>query len=408
MAGHLRWLVIAQAVGLWAASRGEGQTVFPGQDWQGATPESQGVDSAKLRAAVAYMDAHFGRDGARELVIVRNGRLIWAGPNADAYHPVFSCTKTFTSAVLGLLADDGKCTLDAPAIAYQPSLADNYPLYAKIKLLHLASMCGGYRGEVKDVREDQPWGDVMAYLNPRAPDFEAGTAVQYNDHDVFLLGKILTLLMREPLYEMFQRRIAVPIGMTKWEWGVSGTVEGIALNNPPGNPGGRGAGGVKTTPREMARFGLLMLNRGNWNGRQLLSASFVNDATSNQVPVRGGYRNRDFRGRYGYYWWVNGIMADGKRPWPNAPPKTYMSHGNGGNFCCVVPEWSLVVVRMGSPSVTDRLWDAFFGKLADALARPNPKDAISADDDKVGQGVWLMFEKKTHSKSSSQTEGGVR
>jgi CubicO group peptidase (beta-lactamase class C family) len=330
----------------------------------------EGVDSAKLEAAVEYMDAHFGPDGAKELVIVCNGRLIWAGPKADAYHAIFSCTKTFTSTVLGLLTTDSKCALDDPAVKYLPELDDQYPIYAQIKLRHLAAMCGGYHGEVKDKRADQPWGDVMAYFNPREPYFEAGTHVQYNDHDVFVLGKLLTLLAREPLQDVFQRRIAGPIGMARWNWGVSGTVDGIALNNPPGNPGGSGAGGIKITPRELARFGLFMLNRGNWNGRQLLPASFVDAATSNQVPLSIGYRNQDFRGRYGYYWWVNGVLADGKHPWSNAPPKTYMAHGAGANFCCVVPEWNLVLVRMGSPaSVKDQIWNTFFGKLAEALPR---------------------------------------
>ncbi len=204
--------------------------------------------------------------------------------------------------------------------------------------------------------------------------FEAGTTVQYNDHDVFLLGKILTLLAREPLQDVFQRRIAGPIGMTRWEWGVSGTVDGISLNNPPGNPGGAGAGGVKTTARELARFGLLSLNRGNWNGQQLLSASFVDQATTNQVPLGGEYRNHDFRGRYGFYWWVNGVMATGRRPWPSAPPKTYAAHGRGCNFCFVIPVWNMVVVRMGTVPIStgkiakgDRLCDEFFRSLAAAV-----------------------------------------
>ena len=347
------------------ASRAPG--VFPGETWQRATPESQGVDPVKLKEAVDYMDQQFGPDGAKELVIIRNGYLIWEGPQADAYHPIWSCTKTFTGTVLGLLVEDGRCTLDTRAVEREVHLADQYPLYSRIKLRHLASMCGGYRGEVKDVREDQPWGDPMAFLNPREPYFEAGTTVQYNDHDVFLLGKILTLLAREPLQDVFQRRIAGPIGMTRWEWGVSGTVDGIPLNNPPGNPGGAGAGGVKTTARELARFGLLYLNRGNWNGRQLLSASYVDQATTNQVPISGKYRNHDFRGRYGFYWWVNGIMANGRRPWPSAPPKTYAAHGKGCNFCFVIPEWNMVVVRMGTVPIStgniakgDRLCDEFF------------------------------------------------
>ena len=350
------------------------RAVFPGDTWQRAKPESQGVDPAKLQAAVDFMDKAYGPDGAKELVIICNGYLIWEGPQADAYHPIWSCTKTFTGAVLGLLVDDRQCTLDTRAVEREAHLADQYPLYSRIKLRHLASMCGGYKGEVKDVREDQPWGDPMAFLNPQQPLFEAGTTVQYNDHDVFLLGKILTLLAREPLQDVFQRRIAGPIGMTRWEWGVSGTVDGIPLNNPPGNPGGAGAGGIKTRARELARFGLLYLNRGNWNGRQLLSPSYIDQATTNQVPVSGKYRNHDFRGRYGFYWWVNGTKANGQRPWPSAPPKTYAAHGKGCNFCFVIPEWNMVVVRMGTVPISagniakgDRICDEFFRSLAGAI-----------------------------------------
>jgi CubicO group peptidase (beta-lactamase class C family) len=344
------------ACGFPASNMCQAETVFPGAAWQRVTPESQRVDAAKLKTAVDYMDQEFGPDGAKELVIVRNGYLIWEGPRADAYHPIWSCT------------------LDTRAVEWETHLADQDPLYSRIRLRHLASMCGGYQGEVKGVREDQPWGDPMAFLNPRKPLFEAGTTVQYNDHDVFLLGKILTQMAREPLCDVFQRRIAGPIGMTRWEWGVSGTVDGISLNNPPGNPGGAGAGGVKTTARELARFGLLYLNRGNWNGRQLLSASLVGQATTNQVPLGGKYRNHDFRGRYGFYWWVNGVMATGQRPWPSAPPNTYTAHGKGCNFCFVIPEWNMVVVRMGTVPVStgniakgDRLCDEFFRLLAGAV-----------------------------------------
>lgn len=370
----LSWMGVVFACGFPASNICQAETVFPGAAWQRATPESQRVDPAKLKRAVDYLDQEFGPDGAKELVIVRNGYLIWEGPQADAYHPIWSCTKTFTSTVLGLLIDDRRCTLDTKAVEREGHLADQYPLYSRIRLRDLASMCGGYQGEVKDVREDQPWGDPMAFLNPRAPCFEAGTTVQYNDHDVFLLGKILTLLAQEPLRDVFQRRIAGPIGMTRWEWGVSGMVDGISLNNPPGNPGGAGAGGIKTAARELARFGLLYLNRGNWNGRQLLSASFVDQATTNQVPVSAKYRNHDFRGRYGFYWWVNGIMVSGRRPWPSAPPRTYTAHGKGSNYCFVIPEWNMVVVRMGTVPIStgniakgDRLCDEFFRLLAAAI-----------------------------------------
>jgi len=160
-------------------------------------------------------------------------------------------------------------------------------------------------------------------------------------------------------------------------------VEGIDLNNPPGNPGGQGAGGVHTTARQMARFGLLFLNRGNWNGVQLLSAPFIEKATTNQVPTSHGYRNHDFRGRYGFYWWTNGIRANGKRPWPSAPAKAYTSHGRSANFCFVIPEWNMVIVRMGTSPISsnigqgEQMWNEFFRKLQQALKM----DRHAAPDD---------------------------
>jgi CubicO group peptidase (beta-lactamase class C family) len=353
-------------------------TIFPGEQWCEASPESQGVDSAKLRAAVAYVDSHLGSDGAKELVIVRNGRMVWKGPDIDAYHNVWSCTKTFTSTVLGLLIADGKCSLDDLAVTYLPHLDDEHPFYARIRLRHLASMSSGYKGQVMDVTPEQPWGDPLGYLNPTAPLFEPAAQVQYHDHQVFLLGAILTRLAGEPLQALFKRRIADAIGLTRWDWGVSGKVDGIELNNAAGTPSN--APGIQITARQMARYGYLYLNRGAWNGEQLLPASFVQEATRNQAPGAG--TSRFLHGRYGLYWWTNDVMPDGKRPWSAAPPGTYTAHGHGCNYCFVVPEWNMVVVRMGTSPIgtiseQDAIWNAFFAAVADAtdvVTSPSARD----------------------------------
>lgn len=213
-------------------ARGSGM-VFPERDWAEATPESQGMDGSKLREAVAWLDAQSQPDGAKALVLVRNGRLIWKGSEANAYRKVFSCTKVFTSTVLGLLADDGTCQLDDRASQKWPALVSQHAAYGTITLRHLASMSGGYLGMVHDVSHEQPWGDPIAYLVPQPPRYEAGTACAYHDHDVFLLGSILTRLAQQSLQDVFRRRIAAPIGMNRWSWGVVGVLEnGVAMNNP--------------------------------------------------------------------------------------------------------------------------------------------------------------------------------
>ena len=366
-----RFLLVV-LVGLVASRVAGAADVFPGAQWQEATPASQGLDSAKLKVAVDYLDANFRPQGAEQLVIVRNGYLVWKGPDCEAYHNIWSSTKNFTSTLLGVMVDDGKCKLDDPVAKYLPHLDDKYPTYSKIKLRQAASMSSGYVGEVVGKSDEQPWGEPIHYLNPQKPAYEPGANVAYQDHQVFLVGAVVTRLSGKSEKELFQERIAGPIGMTRWDWGVSGTIDGLTLNNSAGTPN---TPGIQTTPLDLARFGLLYLNRGNWDGKQLLSASFVDEAHKNQVPRAG--RSRDLWGRYGFFWRNNDVMANGNRMWPSAPPSTYMTNGNGCNFCIVLPEWNMVIVRMGTTPVVGgakrhAVFDGFFERVGEAMGSAEP------------------------------------
>jgi CubicO group peptidase (beta-lactamase class C family) len=126
---------------------------------------------------------------------------------------------------------------------------------------------------------------------------------------------------------------------------------------------------------DLARYGLLYLNGGNWDGKQILNRSFVERATSTQVPAEMETKYFDLTGRYGFFWWTNGIRADGTRPWPAAPPRTFAAHGAGRNFIFIVPEWKLVIVRL-SPApggdvhvgaMSEGVWGGFFSKLKGSL-----------------------------------------
>jgi len=369
-----RWIrgILLSVVCLMKTSGAEATWVFPAKDWAEATPESRGIDSARLKAAVADLDRGLSPEGAAELVIIRDGFLIWRGPHCDAYHQIFSCTKVFTSTVLGLLMDDGKCELADLATRHLPNLDDEHPQYARLQLRHLATMTGGYQGLVRGVSAEQPWGDLLGYLTPQSPRYEAGAACAYHDHDVFLLGNILTRLAGEPVAAVFKRRIADTIGMTQWDWGIAGVLDnGLPLNNVAGTPSR--SPGIQTSARELARFGHLFLNRGLWNGQRLLSASFIEQATSTQVSASLPHASgADPAGHYGFYWWTNGRQRSGTQPWPDAPPGTYAAQGGSGNFCFVIPEWTMVVVRLGTNALTrsaktDDLWNKFFGQVGGAM-----------------------------------------
>jgi CubicO group peptidase (beta-lactamase class C family) len=372
MSERVYWAAVAVVVGLGLARLDAAQTVFPGQDWQEATPESQGIDSAQLQAAAEDLEVP-------QLVVIRNGYLIWKGPQADAYHEIYSATKVFTSTCLGLVYDDGKCRLDEPMVKYLPEWGRAYPVYAKVTLRDLASMRGGTRGKLGFVGEGQRWGDPVTYVTaPDAPEFQPASAqVAYQDSNVHLLGRIVAMhLAHEPLKELFRRRIADPIGMSHWDWGISGTVEGMTHYNAAGTPALKGNGGIRITPREAARFALLFLSRGNWNGKQLLSRAFIDEATRNQVPVTTpGRSSKGWSGAYGFYWYTNGIRSDHQRRWPSAPAGTYAAQGGGSNRFYVIPEWNMVVVTLGSsdPDVrVGRSIDDLFAKVAAAFIAARP------------------------------------
>ena len=349
-----------------------GRMTFPEKKWQEATPESQGVDSDKLDDAISYLKNNSGGDGVKELVIIRNGYMIWKGTNIDKVHGVWSLTKSFTSTVLGLLIDDGKAGLDTLARERIASMAVNYP---DVTLRHFTTMTSGYYAVGDEPRGSYKHGPSLTAFKPgKTPLFRPpGSKYAYWDSAMNQFANILTVIGGEPIETLFKRKIADPIGMNrgKWDWGDFGKVDGIVVNGGSGNHNRH----IRVSARELARFGHLYLNRGNWNGKQLISASWIDEATSVQVPASltlGHPSSADGRGVYGYNWWTNGIKADGKRKWPGAPIGTYAASGYNNNDMFVIPEWNMVIVRLGldggrNGNISDAIYGTFLSKVGQTI-----------------------------------------
>ncbi len=282
--------------------------LFPGSDWKQGTPPSQGVDAAKLDQAMEYLRDHSGGNGVKQAMVVRNGYVIWQGSEVDKVHGIWSCTKSFTSTVLGLLIEDGKATLDTLAKDYVPAMASAYP---KVTLRHFTTMTSGYHAVGDEPRGTYRHGPSRTPFDPcDTPLFAPGTQYAYWDSAMNQFGNVLTHIAGEPMAELFRRRIAEPIGMDpgEWRWGDFGTIDGLKINGGAGNSGNH----IFISARQMARFGLLFLNGGTWNGKQLIDGQWVRMATRAQVPTTIGLwpdSAADGRGVYGFNWWTNGIEA---------------------------------------------------------------------------------------------------
>lgn len=351
--------------------------VFPGRTWAEAAPESQGMDPDRLRAAVEFLERAGSDDGARELLISRNGYLVWRGPEIDRMHGVWSCTKSFTSTMLGLLIDDGRCTLDTRVGERHPSLAQRY---GDVTLRHFATMTSGYRAVGDEPQGRYVHGPSKTPFSPHPqPLFTPpGSAYAYWDSAMNQFGNVLTRIAGEPLQVLFSRRIAGPIDMdpARWFWADFGRVDRRVVNG--------GAGNHKRfmiiSAGELARLGHLFLNRGRWKDRQVVSEAWVDSATTNQVPLALELKGTaiDGRGVYGFNWWTNGIKADGTRKWPGAPPGTFSASGYNNNDMFVIPEWKMVVVRLGlderTREIDDGTYGAFLARVGQALKERAPDE----------------------------------
>ncbi|MDZ7725842.1 MAG: serine hydrolase [candidate division KSB1 bacterium] len=342
--------------------------VFPGNDWETKDPAELGLDAAKLQNAISYLAEHAGSDSSKELVIVKNGYLLWKGENADHVHSVWSVAKTFTSTILGLLIQDGKCTLETHASEYVTSL-DAY--YAQVTLEHFANMTSGYRAIGDDPQGGYKHGPSMMPFSPDPyPLFDPGTHFAYWDSAMNQFANVLKHISDTSLDQLFADRIAQPIGIAdeNWKWGKLPADDGDVVC---------GAGNheqLKISSLDLARFGLLFLNNGNWSGEQLVDESWVSQATQVQVPADmplSGYMEKG-PGTYGYNWWINGTGPDGNKKWPDAPLDTYAASGFNNNDLFVIPSWNMVIVRLGldenESKITDDIYNTFLGMIGKAAS----------------------------------------
>ena len=329
--------------------------IFPGAEWETASPESQGIESEKVDIAMSYMDQFCGDQGNSQGMIIKNGQVIWRGADTHNLHQVWSCTKSFLSICFGLLQADGKIQLDDYVKDYLPHLADEYP---EVRLRHLGTFLGG----ISNSREEPFQAD--------APRSAPGESFHYCQEPE-ILAYACTKVAGEPLKDLFMRSIGEPIGIREdqFDWGVIDKPgpDGIPVNGGTGMP----TRNVMITADAMARVGWLLANNGNWSGQQLIDPEYLAFATENKwdyptVPMHDPEAwYKAIICSYGYYFWVNGMRPNGVRMWPHAPADTFALQGNCNNFCLVIPSWKLVLVRLGTDQIKDTdLYDGVIMTLA--------------------------------------------
>jgi len=262
----------------------------------------------------------------------------------------------------GKMVEEGYCNMDSPVREWEPLLS-TYDGYEKMTLHHLLTFTSGY--DAVNPGHLDKWDNLnddwsVTPFNPSTPLFAPGTAFLYWDDAVHMLIRVLTSKLGQTMESYVRSKITDPIGLTDFTWDKisdvfpgydESKISGVDIN----------AIYIYTSASQFARLGYLFLNKGKWNGIQVIEKSFVEDVTKNQVPatislyknintdtnfIMGEHADLDGRGCSGYMVWVNGIEANGKRHMPDAPPGTYYANG-GWSLLFVIPEWNMVIARTG-------------------------------------------------------------
>ena len=294
------------------------------------------------------------------LLVISDGKVVaehyfdsWP---ADKPHSMFSVSKTFTAAAVGIAINEGRISLHDKVADYFPDkVREDNPCTATLE--DLLTMSGGHdtdpsmsvlgfdmkRGE-SFIKEDVEDIAEVFFSHPFV--HEPGTFYCYNSLGTYLLSAIITKVTGQSVREYLMPRLFEPLGMGEPEW--EADKNGISA----------GGWGLKLVPEQMAKMGLLLLHEGNWNGRQLIPAEWVRAMGAKQVEstpatirmeeseLKCGRPDslNDWRQGYGYQTWRN-------------VPEGFRADGAGGQFILVLPEKNAVVVMTAWLSDTQRQLD---------------------------------------------------
>ena len=324
-----------------------------------STPEAEGVSSAAISAfldglAAAQIEVH-------GLMIARHGRVIaegWWAPYAPTLrHTLYSMSKSFTSTAVGFAVAEGKLSVEDKVTSFFPEslpakISENL---AALRVKHLLTMAVGSEKEPTGAMvKEQDW--VRSFLAHEIS-HEPGSVFMYNSAATYMCSAIVQKVTGQPILRFLQSRLFAPLGIEDPTWETC--PRGICT----------GGWGLSVPTEALAKFGQLYLEKGRWNGRQILTPSWVGQATRLHIqqpapakPSRPTEQNDWLQG-YGYQFWRcqhGGFRGDGAF----------------GQFTIVLPEQDAVIaMNSETPNMQGQL-DLVWEHLLPALkAAPLPAAA---------------------------------
>lgn len=338
-----------------------------------SAPEAQGISAAAILDFVEAADRQSDTLHAiQSFMLVRHGHVVaegwWAPYGPDIPHKMFSLSKSFTSTAVGLALAEGRLSLDDTVLSFFPEdrPINPSPNLRAMRVRDLLIMSSGQDSNTVAqidlaMRKDAVSRENIIKLFLAAPvECKPGTLFVYNTPGTYILSAIVQKVTGQTVFDYLKPRLFEPIGIRDASWDAS--------------PAGITWGGVGLNIRteDIARFGLLYLQNGRWNGKQLLPPSWVKAATSRQTS-NGSDPSSDWEQGYGYLFW-------------RCRHGLYRGDGAFGQFCIVMPKQDAVVAMTCGTRDMEAVMNLVWDKLLPAM-RPQPLAPDAESDKKLGRAL---------------------
>lgn len=317
-------------------------------------PHQVGVDAKAVSAFVSRVEQQFG---IHSFMLLRHGKVAAEGfwyPYAPEHtHSLFSMSKTFTSAAIGFAVQEGLLSVTDKVLSFFPGVLPAAPCenMQRMEVRHLLNMATGHSVEPDVFLPDCSWeyGFLSSYV-----DCEPGSIWCYNTPATYMLSAILQQVTGQTVADYLEPRLFGPLGFGPHWWEVS--PEGVST----------GGFGLNVRLEDLAKFGQLYLNRGLWQGRQLLDAAWIDETSFNRISnAQSSFQQRQNQQGYGY------------QIWRCMPEGVYRGDGAFGQYCVIMPEQDAVLVTYAGEENMGEIIELFFDTVLPALGENTAADEVA-------------------------------
>lgn len=355
-----------------------------------STPEAEGVSSEGINQFLEA--ASKSKHEFHSFMILRHGKVVaegWWNPyRADLKHTMYSCSKSFTATAIGFAVAEKKLTVNDKVISFFPDDLPQTisPNLAELKIKDLLSMSAG---QVPDPTGPVVMSDnwVKTFLSTPIVD-QPGSKFLYNSVATYMLSAIIQKVTGQKMIDYLRPRLFEPLGIEGMDW----EVDPNGINS--------GGWGLRIKTEDMAKFGQLFLQKGQWKGKQILPASWVEEATSMKIM-----QNPDApQAKKDSSDWLQGYCYQMWRCRNNA----YRGDGANGQFIIVMPDQDAVVLLTAEApdmqSEINLVWKYILPAFKPKKLPANPK-ALAGLKEKISQLALRIPQNNANAAIESKISG---